>query len=731
MMAFTRSPFLALKLFTLLTLPALTGLAQDTPQVFESMDVRLQQIQVNVATRQGDPIRNLTKEDFEILLSGKKQTIVALSEISLDDEAQKEVANVPQMARRLFIFFFDLRHTTRLGLLNARKSAGLFLQEKFLPIDLGMVATFHPDKGIEVLCQITSDAHSLLQAVDTLGLVTTTQRGRAGYFNSGFVAENAGTLGNLNSQIDQIFSAGIESTETGIGGNEDLESLQFDQEVLEHIADILQRAQRAEEDVYRADVNRFLLQFQGFGNALRQIHGRKNLIWFSSGFDEKILTGNSDRDIQKDSDAISRGEIWNVSTDSTGNVGIQSNLKDAVEFLQNSNTMIFAVDTSLNENSTSGQSGLQSLNVFSKDTGGRLFRNSNDLSEPLSQIRDITSHYYLISFEPTTNLDLGEAHKLKIKTQAKGAQIFANKTLILAPKFADLSPLEKQMQLSDYLARDVISNAIPTRVETYPVPGANNLEKLVVTAEIQDTYYRNDPNTELAMEVIVQAVRIPQDFLFDASYYRFAIGKDTLADKNRSGILFLTDLFLAPGNYRLKTVFRDLNTGKVGSQIRELKVEPHTSPLAGPYIMENPAKIIVRASEESQKTLRGDQLDYSYPFTINSSSQIPGKPTQFSLQKSYGFFFFIDKKATNPVTENPKMNAFLMDENKQPISIPADAISAGHESHGKEPFLVGLMVYLDFSKIKLTPNKTYQLFTQFLYDKEDPYRNIATLHMVP
>jgi len=718
-------------LFLFLTIPM--ALAQQPPRVYEKLDVKLRQLQVNVVTKKGDAIKGLTADDFQVIVDGKKQNIVDATEIALDQLNQSpETPFVSEMARRLFVFFFDFQYTTKLGLLNARKSAADFVVNKMYDKDIAAVVTFHPDNGIELLCPFTNDRQLLHQAIDTLGLVTTTQRGRSGYYNNNALVRNFGQLDQTNSGIDTLIEAG-EDPNDGPGASPEMVALINEQRILSQLAAIFQRAKNVEQDIYRADVNKFLLQFQGFGDALNQIRGRKNLIWFSSGFDEQALTGNSNSQIREDTEAASHGEIWEISSDATGHVGVQTNLSDAVSFLQNSNTIIFAVDTGLNENATGGQSGLQSLNAFSKDTGGKLFRNANDLSKSLEEIRDLTNHYYLLTFEPSANLDTGEPLKLRIKTSAKGSRVHANRSITLGNDFSKLSPLGRTFQVSDYLARDLVSTAVPFSLQHFSVPGEGGINKVMVLTDIERAYLEKaDAKEPIQFEVFVQAIRQSDQVVFDSFYFRFGIdGKKLKKNEAAKGLRYFTDLFLAPGNYKLKVVARNLATGEVGSQIEPLIINEASEALQGPYVIAQEPWIFVRPDADTQKSQRGLELDFRYPFQIQGQMQVPATVDRFSLQDSYGFYFFLDNKNTAPPTERPKMNAVIMDDQQKLIPIPGEAIAAGADFGEAPPYLTGVMFKIDFSKLELQPGKTYKLLSQFVYPDKAPLRTMYTIETTP
>ena len=706
--------------------------AQETPKVYEKLNVKLKQLQVNVVTKKGESIKGLGSEDFQVIVAGKKQTIVDVSEISLDNLATSDSPQISELGRRLFVFLFDLRYTTRLGLLNARASAADYVTNQLTDQDISAVISYHPEKGMELLCPFTDDRQLLHQAVHTLGLVTTTQRGRAGYYNSNAFERNFVNLDKANAGIDALAETGVEINDAP-GAPEEVISQLNEQRILEQLGDLLKRAKRVEEDIYRSDVNRFLLQFQFFANALNQIRGRKNLVWFSAGFDEKVLTGNSSSQNRDDSEAISRGEIWEVSSDATGNVGIQSNLADAVKFLQGSNTIIFAVDTSLNENATGGQSGLQSLNAFAKDTGGKLFRNSNDLSEPLDEIRAITSHYYLVTFEPSQTLKKGEPLKMRVKASAKGAQVYANRSVTIDEDFSKLSDLARTFHISDYLARDLVSDDVPFACQKFLIPSSKGLKKVMVMTDIEKDYLQNLGSKDSAQfEVFVQAIRQSDASVYDSFYFRFGVdSKKINKSKNVKGLRYFSDLFLAPDDYRIKVVVRDLKNGKVGSQIDPLTVESASEPLSGPFVMSEDPWVYIRPDEKTQKAQRGVDLDYSYPFQIQGKMQVPTQQAAFSTKSSYGFYFLLNQGGESAATQEPKMNAVFMDDQQQIIQIPAGAIMAGSHFGQKAPYLTGLMFKIDFSKVNLQAGKTYRFLSQFVYPNQKPFRSMHTIQTAP
>ena len=67
--------------------------------------------------------------------------------------------------------------------------------------------------------------------------------------------------------------------------------------------------------------------------------------------------------------------------------------------------------------------GRESLNFVSYETGGRFFRDTNDLGQVLAEVQDMTSRFYILGFQPDRLKGPGQFHKLKVKVARKGTNI--------------------------------------------------------------------------------------------------------------------------------------------------------------------------------------------------------------------------------------------------------------------------------------------------------------------
>lgn len=134
----------------LLFLAAWAGVA--AAQTRESVTVNVVDVPVYV-TLNNQPVRNLTRDDFTLLVNGRKQPIDYFDTI---DFADAGAPPADRRERRLFLLMFDLAFTKPLALDRARRAAVAMI-EHAPPSDYFAVATFTPQHGAQFIVPFTND----------------------------------------------------------------------------------------------------------------------------------------------------------------------------------------------------------------------------------------------------------------------------------------------------------------------------------------------------------------------------------------------------------------------------------------------------------------------------------------------------------------------------------------------------------------------------------------------
>ena len=169
---------LCLAIALLALLPAAPAAAQQQRRGFgDTTTVVVVEVPVYV-TKDGEPVRGLTADNFEITDGRKVQKITAFDVIDLAQPlTPQQAAQLPVAGRRHFLLLFDLAFADPEGIFRAREAAKKVVSGQLQPTDLAAVALYTSSRGPSVVLGFTSDRRQIETAVDTLGVPQLVGRG--------------------------------------------------------------------------------------------------------------------------------------------------------------------------------------------------------------------------------------------------------------------------------------------------------------------------------------------------------------------------------------------------------------------------------------------------------------------------------------------------------------------------------------------------------------------------
>jgi VWFA-related protein len=136
-------------------------------QLSESIEVRVVNIDVVVADRDGKPVTGLTKDDFEIFEDKKPQVITNFYEVRGGVPAESGAENGSTALRpRSFIFFIDNRAMHPLLRKNVTAEMTKFVDTAVGPNDQVSVVTW--DGTFRILTPLTGEKAAVRKAIDTV-----------------------------------------------------------------------------------------------------------------------------------------------------------------------------------------------------------------------------------------------------------------------------------------------------------------------------------------------------------------------------------------------------------------------------------------------------------------------------------------------------------------------------------------------------------------------------------
>jgi hypothetical protein len=270
-------------------------------------------------------------------------------------------------------------------------------------------------------------------------------------------------------------------------------------------------------------------------------------------------------------------------------------------------------------------SGQEALFYMANETGGELFRNANDFRAHLEEAMRRTEVTYVLTFERSDLKLDGAYHRLKVELRnAPGGARLSHRPGYYAPRpFKDLDPIEKNLLASDGIAaavprQDVRVHALaaPFRAtaERAYVPVVLEIDgKSLLTGHIEDVLdteiyaYASDARGEMR-DFFTQRVRV------DLAKARRIL--------DSSGLKYYGHLDLPPGEYRLRVLVRDAQTGRTGVESLPLSIPTYASAqpfLLPPLFMSTQGGwMMVREKEEDSGA-----TSVVYPFTVKGEPYVP------------------------------------------------------------------------------------------------------------
>jgi VWFA-related protein len=132
------------------------------------VEVDLVTVEVMVLDKKGHPVRNLTRENFQLFEDGKQQDIVTFTEVTEDPKQMvptslADAEDSGLMRGKVVLILFDDSHITPSQLAISRQSAERYVKEQMRPMDLFAVASY--GMSLKLLQNYTHDAAKVIEAI--------------------------------------------------------------------------------------------------------------------------------------------------------------------------------------------------------------------------------------------------------------------------------------------------------------------------------------------------------------------------------------------------------------------------------------------------------------------------------------------------------------------------------------------------------------------------------------
>jgi VWFA-related protein len=530
------------------------------------IDTNLIQTGVTVLDKKGKFVEKLNQEDFELKVDGKPiklsffESVVGTQIVANQANKDNTKINQPVAATanergRVILFVVDDLHLNAEGHIRTKKVILNFIENEIKPNDV--MAVVSTTGKIGFLQQFTNDKEVLQEAVSRLNY--NRNYSAADRMNPPMSEYEALLIDRLDPEVTNIFAQQIVREIPGY----DLESAKT--QVRSRASNILFQARTVTQNTLSV-----------LEQAIRrsaQLSGRKTVFFLSDGFIIDSQNSDYNNRLQKITDAASRSNAVIYSFDVKG---LEAG------FPEGTSTLLTATGYRVQAGERfEVQDG---MNAFAENTGGRFISNTNDLQTAVNKAFTETSAYYLLAWEPETEITPEDKLK-KIEVSVKNRpdlqvkmqngyfsqKVVAEKTNVATKTQTPERTFETQLLAAS--KKQAVQTDLPTSMVLNYLEMPNEGSSLTVGLQIK--------NRNLAFLSEADKYFAKVDFLgliynSEGKQEGFFRDRMTLSyGKNEPGepdMLHNFQTKLKPGLYQVRVATRDVKSGLLGNAVQWIKI---------------------------------------------------------------------------------------------------------------------------------------------------------------
>lgn len=532
----------------LLATLAQTPAPQQPPVTFK-VEVNYVEIDANVTDAQGNFVRTLTKDDFQILEDGKPQALTVFSMVDIPIERVDPplfsktaippdvVTNRTPFEGRVFVIVLDDLHTRFNRTSRTRAAARQFVERYVGANDI--VAVVNTSGYGKSMQDFTRNRQLALKAVDAAMGNKTESSTQAALQDYNANRDIPGAPSNANASFNEMqrYTSARNALRT-----------------LKNLAD-------------------FMAGMRG---------RRKAVVYFSEGINYNVTDAISNThatDVQREiREMVAAATRANVNVYSVDPRGVTTGMEDAIEIGS------FPTDGSIRSTDLMNEMRLEqdSLRAVADETGGFAVLNQNDFRSGFSRILEDNSSYYVLGYYPTNEKLDGKFRNIQVKLLKPGLKVRARRGYV-APvpakkeKPATGSPAQKVTPaLRDAMDSPIAMSGLTISAFAAPFKGTGANVAIAMAIEIDGSgmTFTRTPQGLFADELEIALYAADGNGKIKDGA-RDVIGLSLKAQTHdivRQGVFrVIRRIQVPPGKYQLRIGARESGGGKVGTVIYDLE----------------------------------------------------------------------------------------------------------------------------------------------------------------
>jgi len=534
-------------------------------------------VNVVVRDKQGNLVRGMTKDDFQLFEDGKPQTIADFG-LEDTDAIALESQNIPGVTgvagappapppdpqsteemrnRRIIILFFDFTAMDPEQIDRTVTAAKQFVEKQMAPADLVALVSLASSMRLDL--DLTANRERINRVLDAY------VSGQGQGFDSGDTGSAEGTA------------------ETGGSFTPD----------------------DTDYNVFNTD--RKLEALESLMQTLGGIQQKKSIVYFSNG--------------------ISRSGIEN-----------QAALRGATAMATKTNCSIYPVDIrglaalppggeaqSASLHGVSAYSGAATINQFESnassqetlstlaaDTGGKAFLDSNDFGLVFQRVQKDTSAYYVLGFYSTNTTQDGKYRHLQVRVKRPDVKIEFRQGYYAPRDFLHFRQEDREKQMADELSSDLPETDVAFYIGAAYFRQDASRYFIPVSLVIPGSQipFTQDQDKEKASVDIIGVVRDSSGVPFGNVRDTVKLNLDASQQVRRKNVQYNTGFILPHGSYHMKFVVRENQSGHLGSFETQINVpDLGKAPLKMSSVVLGSQRIPAGGKKEGPNPLQRDGME--------------------------------------------------------------------------------------------------------------------------
>jgi len=499
--------------------------------------VKTELVMVNVTARDkdGNPVKDLRREDFTVLEDNKPQQIASFDLENTDAVVTSGVPEAPLLKtaqpasgavspstsagsvsglkdHRLIVLFFDLSSMQPEEIERAATAAEAYVTKDMSPADL--VAVISLGTSMTVNQEFTSNKELLKKSLQGLNPAE----------GQGF---EEGPTGTTEGTPDTAQPFTVDDTEYNIFNTDRrLETLRF------------------------------------IAGKLSRIEEKKSLIYFSSGMSRTGIENQAE--LRAAINAAVRANLSIYTMDLRGLQALPAGGEAQNASLRGTSPFSGKAMLAQYDSNFASQ---ETLVTLAGDTGGRAYLDSNDFGRVFTGLQEDTSLYYLLGYHSTNPAQDGKYRHITVRVRRPGVKIQFRRGYYAPADFQHSTRENREQQLDEELASEFSSTDLPVYLSAAYFRISDERFYVPVSLAVpgsQVPFTRNNDTDGATLDVLGEVT--------DPQKRRIAQIRDTVKISlnmtelvKKKNVQYNNGFLLPAGQYHLKFVVRENQSGRLGS----------------------------------------------------------------------------------------------------------------------------------------------------------------------